>query len=50
MIILRPIEREKLFKYFLKEARAQSCRGLPLGSNRITAAVGLVDLDKLTRV
>jgi hypothetical protein len=23
---------------------------LPLGSNRITAAVGLVDLDKLTRV
>jgi hypothetical protein len=37
-------------KYFLKKARAQSCRGLPLGSSSITAAVALVDRDMLTRV
>jgi hypothetical protein len=48
MIILTPIE--KLFKYFLKKARAQSCRGLPRGSSMITAAVALVDRDMLTRV
>jgi hypothetical protein len=29
--------------YFLKKARAQSCRGLPLGSSSITAAVTLFD-------
>jgi hypothetical protein len=45
MIILTPIE-----KCFLKKARAQSCRGLPLGSSRISAAVALVDRDMLTRV
>jgi hypothetical protein len=28
----------------------QSCRGLPLGSSSITAAVALVDRDMLTRV
>jgi hypothetical protein len=39
-----------LFRYFLKKACAQSCRGLPLGSIRITAAVALVDRDMLTRV
>jgi hypothetical protein len=52
MIILTPIEREreKLFKYFLKKARTQCCRGLPLGSSSITAAVALVDRDMLTRV
>jgi hypothetical protein len=50
MIILTPIEREKLFKYFFKKARSQSCRGLPLGSSSITAAVALVDRDMLTRV
>jgi hypothetical protein len=42
-------ERE-LFNYFLKKARAQSCRGLPLGSSSITAAVALVNHDMLTRV
>jgi hypothetical protein len=35
---------------FLKKARAQSCRGLPLGSIRIAVAVVLVDRDMLTRV
>jgi hypothetical protein len=45
MIILTPIEREKLFKYFLKKAHAQSCHGLPLGSSSITAAVVLVSRD-----
>jgi hypothetical protein len=40
----------KSSKYFLKKARAQSCRGLPLGSNSITAAVALVDRDMMTRV
>jgi hypothetical protein len=35
---------------FKKIARAQSCRGLPLGSSSITAAVALVDRDMLTRV
>jgi hypothetical protein len=35
---------------FLKKDRAQSCRGLPLGSSSITAAVALVDHDMLTRV
>jgi hypothetical protein len=50
MIILTPTERERLFKYFLKKARAQSYRGLPLGSSSITAAVALVDRDMLTRV
>jgi hypothetical protein len=44
------IEKEKLFKYFLKRARAQSCRCLPLGSSRINAAVALVDRDVLPRV
>jgi hypothetical protein len=34
----------------LKKARAQSCRGLPLGSSNITAAVAMVDRDTLTRV
>jgi hypothetical protein len=47
MIILIPIERETL-QEFLKKARAQSCRGLPLGSSIITAAVALVDRDMLT--
>jgi hypothetical protein len=42
--------RDKLFKYFLKKARAYSCSGLPLGSSSITAAVALVDRDMLTRV
>jgi hypothetical protein len=50
MIILTPIERETLQVFFLKKARAQSCRGLPLGSSSITAAVALVDRDMLTRV
>jgi hypothetical protein len=49
MIILTPIERET-FEIFLKKARERSCRGLPLGSSRITAAVALVDRDMLTRV
>jgi hypothetical protein len=49
MIILTPIERETL-EVFLKKARAQSCRCLPLGSSRITNAVALVDRDMLTRV
>jgi hypothetical protein len=40
----------KLLKYFLMKARVQSCRGLPLGSSSITAAVALVDRDMLTRV
>jgi hypothetical protein len=48
MIILAPIE--KLFRYFLKKARTQSCRDLPLGSSSITADVALVDRDMLTRV
>jgi hypothetical protein len=48
MIILTPIE--KLFKYFLKKARAHSCHSLPLRSICITAAVALVDRDMLTRV
>jgi hypothetical protein len=43
-------KREKLFKYFSKKARAQSYRGLPLGSTSITAAVALVNRDMLTRV
>jgi hypothetical protein len=38
------------FKYFLKKARPQNCRGLPLGSSSITAAVALADHDMLTRV
>jgi hypothetical protein len=50
MIILTPIESEKLFKYFLKKARAQSCRGLPQGGSSNTAAVALVDRDMLTCV
>jgi hypothetical protein len=37
-------------KYYLKKARAQSCRDLPLGSSSITDAVALVDRDMLTRV
>jgi hypothetical protein len=49
MIILTPTERET-FKVFLNKSRAQSCRGLPLGSSSITAAVALVDRDMLTRV
>jgi hypothetical protein len=52
MIILTPIERETL-QVFLKrrkKARAQSCRGLPLGSSSITAAVALVDRDMLIRI
>jgi hypothetical protein len=49
IIILTPIERETL-QVFLKKARAHSCRGLPLGSSSITAAVALVDRDMLTRV
>jgi hypothetical protein len=32
------------------KARAQSCRGLPLGSSSIAAAVAVVDRDMLTRV
>jgi hypothetical protein len=32
------------------KARAQSYRGLPLGSSSITSAVALVDRDMLTRV
>jgi hypothetical protein len=48
MIILTPIERGTL--QVLNKARAQSCRCLPLGSSRITAAVALVDRDVLTRV
>jgi hypothetical protein len=47
MIILTSIERETLQVSF-KESRAQSCRGLPLGSIRITAAEALVDCDMLT--
>jgi hypothetical protein len=35
---------------FLKKARAQSCRGLPVGGSSITAAVVLVDRDMLTSV
>jgi hypothetical protein len=35
---------------FSNKDRAQSCRGLPLGSSSITAAVALVDRDMLTRV
>jgi hypothetical protein len=35
---------------FLKKAREQSCRGLPLESSSITAAVALVDRDMLTRM
>jgi hypothetical protein len=50
IIILTLIEREELFNYFLKKARLQSCRGLPLGSSSITAAVALVDRDMLSRV
>jgi hypothetical protein len=50
MIILTLIERERLQVFFLKKARAQSCRGLPLGSSSITAAVALVGRDMLTRV
>jgi hypothetical protein len=42
-------ERETL-QVFLKKTRAQSCRGLPLGSIRITAVVAVVDRDMLTRV
>jgi hypothetical protein len=49
MIIHGPIEGETL-KYCLKEAPVQSCRGWPLGSSSISAAVALVDLDMLTRV
>jgi hypothetical protein len=44
MIILTPTERE-ILQVFFKEARAQSYRGLPLGSSRISAAVALVDRD-----
>jgi hypothetical protein len=47
MIILTPIERENL-QVFLKKARAQSCRRVPLGNSSITAAVALVDRDMLT--
>jgi hypothetical protein len=47
MIILMLID--KLFKFFFK-SRAQSCRGLPLGSSSITTAVALVDRGLLTRV
>jgi hypothetical protein len=43
-------ERQTPFHVFLKETRAQSCRGLPLGSSNITAAVALVDRDMLIRV
>jgi hypothetical protein len=43
MIILMPIEREKLFKYLLKKAQSQSVRGSPLGSSSIITAVALVD-------
>jgi hypothetical protein len=43
--------RERNFSsLFLKEARAQSCRCLPVGSSSIAAAVALVDRDMLTRV
>jgi hypothetical protein len=42
--------RERNSQVFLKKARGQSCRGLPLGSSSITAAVALVDRDMLTRV
>jgi hypothetical protein len=49
IVILTPIEGETL-QVFLKKARAQICRGLPLGSTSITAAVALVDRDMLTRV
>jgi hypothetical protein len=49
MIILTPIETET-FQVFFKESPRQRCRGLPLGSSRITAAVALVDRDMLTRV
>jgi hypothetical protein len=49
MIILTPIERETL-QVFLKKARAQSYRGLLLGSSSNTATVALVDRDVLTRV
>jgi hypothetical protein len=46
------IERESNYKsiFFFKKGRAQSCRGLPLGSSSITTAVALVDRDMLTRV
>jgi hypothetical protein len=50
MIILTPIERETLSNILLKKTLAQICRGLPLGSSSITAAVALVDCDMLTRV
>jgi hypothetical protein len=49
MIILTPIEKETI-RVFLKKARAQSCRGLPLGRSSITATVALVDRAMLTRV
>jgi hypothetical protein len=32
------------------KARAQNCRGLPLGSSSITSAVALVDRDLLIRL
>jgi hypothetical protein len=48
MIILTPIERETLQVIFKEPA--QSCRGLPLGSSSIAAAVALVDRNMLTRV
>jgi hypothetical protein len=49
MIILTPLERENLQVFFKESPRAE-CRGLPLGSIHITAAVALVDRDMLTRV
>jgi hypothetical protein len=49
MIILTPIGRE-ILQVLLRKARAHTCRGLPLGSSSITAAVALVDRDMLTRV
>jgi hypothetical protein len=37
-------------KVFFLRKPAQNCRGLPLGSSSITAAVALVDRDMLTCV
>jgi hypothetical protein len=48
MIILTTIERKTLQVCY--KDRAQSWRGLPLGSSSITATVALVDRDMLTRV
>jgi hypothetical protein len=49
MIFLTLIERETLH-VFIKKARSQICRGLPLGSSSITAAVALTGRDMLIRV